>query len=67
VGEIVGVDIPKARIKLSKYNLLFVKGIVSDALNVKGLPSYVSAFRYYRTFTYQVRIHKTRSKILSET
>ncbi|RSN74930.1 class I SAM-dependent methyltransferase [Candidatus Methanodesulfokora washburnensis] len=40
VGEIVGVDISKARVERLKSNLPFVRGIVSDALNVKELPSH---------------------------
>lgn len=40
VGEIVGVDISEARIERLKSSLPFVRGIVSDALNVKELPSH---------------------------
>jgi len=39
-GELVGVDISEARIKRLKNNLPFVRGIVSDALNVKELSSH---------------------------
>jgi len=37
VGEIVGVDISESRIERLTKELPFVKGIVSDALNVKEL------------------------------
>ena len=37
VGEIVGVDISESRIERLTNELPFVKGIVSDALNVKEL------------------------------
>ena len=40
MGEIIGVDIYRARIERLKSNLPFVRGIVSDALNVKELPSH---------------------------
>jgi len=40
VGEIIGVDISKARIERFKTNLPFVRGIVSDASNVKDLLSH---------------------------
>jgi ubiquinone/menaquinone biosynthesis C-methylase UbiE len=40
VGEIVGIDISEKRIERLKSNLPFVKGIVSDALNIKELPSH---------------------------
>jgi 2-polyprenyl-3-methyl-5-hydroxy-6-metoxy-1,4-benzoquinol methylase len=36
--EIVGVDISEDRIERLRSNLLFVKGVVSDALDVKQLP-----------------------------
>lgn len=38
VGEIVGVDVSESRIERLRKELPFVKGIVSDALNVKELP-----------------------------
>lgn len=39
VGEIVGVDISKERIDRLKVNLPFVRGIISDASNIRELPS----------------------------
>jgi len=39
VGDIVGVDISESRIERLTKELSFVKGIVSDALSVKELPS----------------------------
>ena len=44
VGEVVGVDISRERIERLKKNLPFVKGIVSDASNVKELPSHSFGF-----------------------
>ena len=35
VGEIVGVDISKERIDRLKTNLSFVRGIISDASNIR--------------------------------
>jgi SAM-dependent methyltransferase len=40
IGEVIGVDISEVRIERLKSNLPFVRGIVSDALNVKQLPSH---------------------------
>jgi 2-polyprenyl-3-methyl-5-hydroxy-6-metoxy-1,4-benzoquinol methylase len=40
VGEIVGIDISERRIGRLKSNLPFVRGIVSDALNIKELLSH---------------------------
>jgi len=37
--EIVGVDISEDRIERLRSNLPFVKGVISDALNVKQLPA----------------------------
>ncbi|MEM0312908.1 MAG: class I SAM-dependent methyltransferase [Thermoplasmatales archaeon] len=38
IGKVYGVDISSERIKRLKKELPFVKGIVSDASNVKELP-----------------------------